>query len=168
MCLYIDKLHYNSAEKKYISKKAACDLKVAKLLYHIAEVRIDPININDLNQGFKQTEQIGYYTPIMNIKINFPNGKCIQKANGNGAHLEKRITDCVQLGIHSLKFDTIFKSNYAKLEANNIYLHYAIIPKGTNYFIGDKGDVVSENLLVFETNKDFENYCENNEVKSLA
>lgn len=36
--------------------------------------------------------------------------------------------------------------------------HYAIIPKGAKYYIGNKGDVVTTTLIIFETEKDYENY----------
>ncbi len=36
--------------------------------------------------------------------------------------------------------------------------HYAIIPKGAKYYIGDKGDVVATTVIIFETEKDYENY----------
>ena len=47
-------------------------------------------------------------------------------------------------------------------------LHKCIIPKGTNYFVGRNGDVVSEKLLIFEKDCDFLEYLKNGtEVKSV-
>lgn len=39
--------------------------------------------------------------------------------------------------------------------------HYAIIPKGSRFYIGEDGDIVSSNLIVFEMQKDYNKFVRN-------
>ena len=81
MCLSISYLHFDYKEKKYIPRTADNDLLVEKLL----------------NREEKKKKVSGeeffypvYTTPYQRVGIKFKNGQCLQKANGNGAHLNKR------------------------------------------------------------------------------
>ena len=48
-----------------------------------------------------------------------------------------------------------------------IEIFYAIIPKGSRYFIGVAGDIVSNNMRIFKTNEVYNKYAETHKVKSL-
>ena len=43
-------------------------------------------------------------------------------------------------------------------------IHYAIIPKGSRYFIGVVGDIVSNNLIVFENKEVYKKYKSTHKV----
>ena len=47
-------------------------------------------------------------------------------------------------------------------------LHYAIIPKGTMFYIGKCYDVVSHKLVVFETIKDYSDYKASKNYKTIT
>jgi len=42
--------------------------------------------------------------------------------------------------------------------------HWAIIPKGTKYYIGDEGDIVAEKMVIFENDPAFIKYIKKNGV----
>lgn len=147
MCLSISWSHYDYSTKKYIAETAKCDLEVNKALVSVIEYK----KVNG-----EEVKYNAYSTPFQGTEVKFKDGKYLQKASGNGAHLTKRVHWAVNQGIHSVVKKTHFK----------LFWHHAVIPKGTNFFLGENDDVVSEKLLVFETDKDYEDYCKNNEVKT--
>ena len=55
-------------------------------------------------------------------------------------------------GIHAYKYSSKYNGRYDTDQ------HYAIIPKGTKFYIGTYQDVVSNELIVFEKLKDYSNY----------
>lgn len=152
MCLTINGLHYNAFEDKYIPMTAEFDLEVSKALTGVKHYKY----VNGCQIEFEI-----YETPFQFVQVKFKNGQLLQKASGNGAHLGKRKSWEVNQGIHSVTCRTRYEFS------NNHFIkwHYAVIPKGTNFFIGDFDDVVSERLLVFETKEYYEEYCKNNNVK---
>lgn len=154
MCLTINVLHYDAFENKYIPMKAEFDLEVSKALTEVKHYKY----VNGSQIEFKI-----YETPFQFIQVQFKDGQLLQKASGNGAHLGKRTSWEVNQGIHSVTC----MNKYEFSKNHNVFIkwHYAVIPKGTNFFIGDYDDVVSERLLVFETKECYEEYCKNNNVK---
>lgn len=151
MCLSISWSHYDHFTKKYIAETAKCDLEVSKAL--VSLIGYKKVNGEKIKYN-------AYSTPFQGVEVKFKDGKCLQKASGNGAHLTKRAHWAVNQGIHSVLKKTHFRS------FSNSKWYHAVIPKGTNFFLGEYDDVVSEKLLVFETDKDYEDYCKNNEVKT--
>ena len=98
-----------------------------------------------------------YRTPFRGFPITFVNGIC----NIND-FLEKSNSAVVNLGLHSYYREekcTFFCAYYAY---NRIIKHLAIIPKGSEYFIGLDNEIVSNNLIIFETYDDFEKYSKQN------
>ena len=108
-----------------------------------------------------------YCTPYQYFPVYFEEGKCVLKVKHftyrnviNSNYIVNEIR--VEGGIHS------FYKEWAALRVVNDFhekdgtdKHYAIIPKGANYYIGVEGDVVSTELIVFETKKDYNNYVKN-------
>lgn len=155
MCLSINSLHYDTFEEKYIPKTAECDLEVYKALMTADGWKY---------VGGKLVDHISYYTPFQGVEVKFKDGQCLKKANGNGAHLGKRINWEINQGIHSM----LSRTHYVFSKGSRTKWFHAVIPKGTNYFIGTKDDVVSEKLLIFESDKDYENYCKENSIGQIA
>lgn len=146
MCLKINSVHLDYLDFKYKSFTARTDLEVIKVL-------------NEYSYGF--------YTPYMNKQISFKDGKYLMKAGGNGAHLITRKSHSVNQGVHSY-YDYNKSGDKGYFALYNCKKHKSVIPKGTNYFVGEDGDVVSEKLLVFKTDEDFFKYCEEgNQVRLL-
>ena len=44
---------------------------------------------------------------------------------------------------------------------NGTSMHYAVIPKGSNFYIGNNDDVVSSNLIVYREKRCFDRYYPN-------
>ena len=42
--------------------------------------------------------------------------------------------------------------------------HYAIIPKGTKFYIGDSGDIVSQKLIIFKNQNAYKQYLKENKI----
>lgn len=97
-----------------------------------------------------------YYTPFQNVNIFFDNGECVMEKIPN--IVPKRVDGHREIGkgLHSF---------YKKRPANTLItyfpqtkIYYAIIPKGSEYYIGTNGEIVSNNLMVFETKEDYQKY----------
>ena len=94
-----------------------------------------------------------YYTPFISKGINFDNeyGMFFYKTTKFSIDRDDQHHYDVLRGIHScIDFDTAnCISGYFKIfGVSNI--HYAIIPKGSKFYIGSDCDIVSSNLVVFE------------------
>ena len=101
-----------------------------------------------------------YHTPFMGTPINF----CDEGDNMyfyKATRLQKNEYDsdyCISKGIHSF-FDKPTAINEVNAYDERIYrmsMHYAVIPKGSKFFIGSDGDIVSTNLVVFKRKKDYD------------
>ena len=94
-----------------------------------------------------------YYTPFISKGINFDNeyGMFFYKTTKFSIDRDDQHHYDVLRGIHScIDFDKAnCISGYFKIfGVSNI--HYAIIPKGSKFYIGSDCDIVSSNLVVFE------------------
>ena len=94
-----------------------------------------------------------YYTPFISKGINFDNeyGMFFYKTTKFSIDRDDQRHYDVLRGIHScIDFDKAnCISGYFKIfGVSNI--HYAIIPKGSKFYIGSDCDIVSSNLVVFE------------------
>ena len=97
------------------------------------------------------------YTPFYGFRITFVNGIC-----NIGNFLEKNTSVIVSYGLHSYykEEECIHLCNY--YADRGTIKHLAIIPKGSEYFIGLDNQIVSNNLIIFETYDDFEKYSKQN------
>lgn len=108
-----------------------------------------------------------YCTPFRYFPVYFEKGKCVLNVKHFTYRKYRKVINSnyivnefrVEGGIHSFRNEwgalKLVKDFHEKDGTNK---HYAIIPKGANYYIGDKGDVVSTELIVFETKKDYKEY----------
>lgn len=110
---------------------------------------------------YKMLEAKGknYRTPYMNKAVNFDDeyGMFFYKTTRfsiDRTYFYKKYHYDVSRGIHS--FFDFDKANCAKDYHTNFGLnittniHYAIIPKGSKFYIGSNYDIASSNLVVFE------------------
>ena len=68
-------------------------------------------------------------------------------------------------GIHAYLIKNLAQSvvdNFVNTCKTKIF--YAIIPKGSKYFIGMDRDIVANNMTIFKTKKSFNEFCKNNDV----
>jgi hypothetical protein len=98
-----------------------------------------------------------YHTPYMGTPINF----CDEGDNMYFYKATRLQKDSIYIskGIHS------FSDKKTAIDEVNMYnegslyrmsMHYAVIPKGSKFFIGSDGDIVSTNLVVFKRKKDYD------------
>ena len=102
-----------------------------------------------------------YYTPFILKSINFDDeyGMFFYKTTRfsfDKEYLSKRnYKHLVARGIHS--FANLDRADYDKIyfeilsgSTTTTHIHYAIIPKGSKFYIGNDCDIASSNLVVFE------------------
>ena len=102
-----------------------------------------------------------YRTPYMNKAVNFDDeyGMFFYKTTRFGIDrvflYTQKYEYLVARGIHS--YIDLAKANYNKDWIQDCCclnaianIHYAIIPKGSKFYIGAEGDIASSNLVVFE------------------
>lgn len=85
-----------------------------------------------------------YITPVMETPVHFSNGICKMHVRW----FSKDSAGYINKGIHSYRTGCFSIKN-----------HLAIIPKGTLYYVGSNNDIVSLNLIVFESYSNYKDYC---------
>ena len=141
MCLIISKFYHkednNRNVKCFVAKE---DILVYKCL--------------DCNDG-------EYCTPFQYMPIVFTKGKYVynkvKMSQKIGCGIRKNAL--VSQGIHSYGAkDKAIKVAKDFRKSNGTYMHYAVIPKGSNFYIGDNADVVSNNLIVYREKRCFDRH----------
>ena len=99
-----------------------------------------------------------YYTPFQYMPIVFTKGKyAYNKVNMPKSKCEWN--DTIGVGIHAYSTKNaaiaLSKSYYW---GNGTSMHYAVIPKGSNFYIGNNGDIVSNNLIVYREKRCFDRH----------
>lgn len=79
-------------------------------------------------------------------KVNIPKSKCYWN-------------DTIGVGIHAYR--TRGKAIKAAKEYYYTNMHYAVIPKGSNFYIGNNDDIVSNNLIVYREKRCFDRHYPN-------
>ena len=92
-------------------------------------------------------------TPYQFFPINFIDGKCVLDGN-----LECKPDEWVYVGFHSYVDEKQANMDCIEFPLTKMTKHWGIIPKGSKYFLGNDGDVVSNKLIIFETRKHFREY----------
>ena len=85
-----------------------------------------------------------YKTPFIRSIIRFKDGVCIQQCDKFGISCSEDDVNRWYIfeGIHSIAYDFPFDSAYCS--------KIAIIPKGTEFYIGKSDDLVSLKLIIFK------------------
>ena len=106
-----------------------------------------------------------FRTPFQYMPITFKRGKYIYtKVNMKKKAFYNEMSEgaYVESGIHAyrtmIRALAVSKSFY---DYNGTYMHYAVIPKGSNFYIGKNDDIVSNNLIVYRDKKYFDKDYEN-------
>ena len=109
------------------------------------------------------TDGVHYYTPFILKSINFDDeyGMFFYKTTKFSIDRDDQHHYDVLRGIHScIDFDKAnCISGYFKIFGVST-IHYAIIPKGSKFYIGSDCDIVSSNLVVFENEAKYNEYKE--------
>lgn len=102
-----------------------------------------------------------YCTPFQYMPIVFTKGKYVyDEANmDESVYCQKGASAGVGVGIHAYGTKAIALVTCRDFHSSNgTSMHYAIIPKGSNFYIGIDEDVVSNNLIVYRAKKTFDKY----------
>ena len=108
----------------------------------------------------------GYFTPYVGKEIKFSNGIATQSYRRFTWGDNKKTS--IARGIHS--FSEEFEASRVAMQFHhscNTKKFYAVIPKGSHIFIGIEGDIVSDKLLIFESDMDFRYYKIKHDVISV-
>jgi len=144
MCLRISNIHKEKNNKPFIAKK---DIIVFKALDHY-----------DLFNGKKTI-----CTPYQFYPIDFIDGKCVMKSD---LYTESD-SRFVNIGVHSFTKEEKAEKTCAGFPETKMTKHWAIIPKGSKYYIGVDNDIVSNNLIIFRTREDFRKYKKEHECSRI-
>ena len=143
MCLVIDQHIHDKKLKNSDSTKflvAKSDIVCYK--------RLDP-RISDPHS---------YTTPYQDVIVDFSHGVGEIRSSKYGWYVPFSISfaDChwnIHEGVHSyVEFYDIYSS------LGGQFMFTAVIPKGSKYYFGRWGDIVSEKLIIFENSTAFYNY----------
>ena len=133
MCLIKSLIHKNNWHKPFIAKN---NIIVYKAL------------------DTKDDGNMHICTPYMNFPIIFDNGKCVMK--------EPRMDiygDLVENGIHSYTTEQRCKETCDDFfQCTGTRRFWAVIPKGSEFFVGIDDDIVSNKLIIFKTREEFRKY----------
>ena len=133
MCLIKSIIHKNNYSKPFIAEK---DIIVYKALDHCDTFGNKCI-----------------CTPYMYYPIVFVNGKCIISSV-----LLTNSKPYVDFGVHAFVNEEKIKSTCDFFPETKMTKHWAIIPKGSEYYLGQEEDIVTNELIVFKTREEFRKY----------
>ena len=106
-----------------------------------------------------------YCTPFQYMPIMFTKGKYVY----NKVNMKESVAccanekfACIYSGIHaySAKVKAIMVAKDFH-KTNGTSMHYAVIPKGSNFYIGNNDDIVSNNLIVYRDKRCFDRHYPN-------
>ena len=105
-----------------------------------------------------------YCTPFQYMPIVFTKGKYVynkvKMSQKIGCGIRKNAL--VSEGIHAYSTrDKAIKVAKDFRKSNGTYMHYAVIPKGSNFYVGQCDDIVSNNLIVYREKRCFDRYYPN-------
>ena len=103
-----------------------------------------------------------YCTPFQYMPIMFTKGKYVyNKVNMDESAVcsENEKFACIYSGIHaySAKVKAIMVAKDFH-KTNGTSMHYAVIPKGSNFYIGVYDNIVSNNLIVYRDKRCFDRH----------
>ena len=152
MCLTINRaIHALTKYGEFKAFTAKTDIAVDKLLEENGAV-ID-----------------GLSTPYQYLPIKFRKGRVTLEARGFAS-----VTTAaeVAIGIHAFcsRKATEHELDYARSYGWVFKKFFAVIPAGSKFFVGREidGDIVSNKLIIFESEDAYEEYCENHEVERFS
>ena len=102
-----------------------------------------------------------YSTPFQYMPIVFTKGKYVynkvKMSQKIGCGIRKNAL--VSEGIHAyITKDKAIKVAKDFRKSNGTYMHYAVIPKGSNFYVGQSDDIVSNNLIVYREKRCFDRH----------
>lgn len=141
MCLIVSIEHHPDLKPK----TAKTDLRVYKILTQVSGC---------------------WFTPYQSVRLKFNLQNKIRYKSTIDAPLSHSsgLSYCARIsrGIHSF-YSYVFAIN-EKRWCGPGTVFYAVIPKGSKYYIGVEGDIVSSQLIIFRNKETFEKYSSKHKV----
>ena len=78
-----------------------------------------------------------------------------------------KLEEYVDVGVHAFTSEERINIRCNMFPETKMTKHWAVIPKGSKYFIGDLDDIVSNKLIIFRTREDFRKYKREHECSKL-
>ena len=103
-----------------------------------------------------------YCTPFQYMPIVFTKGKYVYNKVNMGEsvrYCKKDEGAYVYSGIHAyITKDKAIKVAKEFNNTNGTSMHYAVIPKGSNFYVGQSDDIASNNLIVYREKRCFDRH----------
>ena len=102
-----------------------------------------------------------YSTPFQYMPIVFTKGKYVYNKVKMSQKIGCRIREnaLVSKGIHAYSTrGKAIKTSKSFYGDKGTSMHYAVIPKGSNFYIGNNDDIVSNNLIVYREKRCFDRH----------
>ena len=102
-------------------------------------------------------------TPFMYLPIVFDNGKCVMNEPNMDIYGE-----FARKGIHAYTTEERCKKTcHFFNKGTGTKKFWAVIPKGSKYFVGKDDDIISDNLIIFKNREEFRKYKKENKCVNL-
>ncbi len=102
-------------------------------------------------------------TPYMYRPIVFFEGKCVM----HEPNMEI-CGNCIDKGLHAYTTEKRCKITCDMFhDETGTRKFWAVIPKGSKFFVGNEDDIVSDNLIIFKTREEFRKYKKENKCVNL-
>ena len=143
MCLEKSNIHNKNLDKPFIAQN---DIVVYKALD------------TKTYDGIKNV-----CTPYMYRPIVFFEGKCVM----HEPNMEI-CGNCIDKGLHAYTTEKRCKITCDMFhDETGTRKFWAVIPKGSKFFVGNEDDIVSDNLIIFKTREEFRKYKKENKCVNL-
>lgn len=105
------------------------------------------------------SEETGHYcTPFQYRGVYFENGSVCMTSD---IVLDKNRN--VNIGLHA--YFTIDAAKFVVRMFDETDVYFAVIPKGSKFYLGTENDIVSNNLIIFKTEYYYRKYCKENGLR---
>lgn len=102
-------------------------------------------------------------TPYRYLPIVFFDGKCVMNESNMDIYGE-----FINKGIHAYTTEERCKITCNMFhDETGTKKFWAVIPKGSRFFVGNGDDIVSDNLIIFKTREEFRKYKKDNKCVNL-
>ena len=115
-----------------------------------------------------------YCTPFQYMPVTFNKGMKVIGSDGRALTIQKEYQEryggkvkVINYGVHAYTTRNEAEWTASQFPNSGTKMHYAVIPKGCPYYIGLQFDIVTTELIVFKTKKDFDKYAEGKNIKEI-
>ena len=116
-----------------------------------------------------------YCTPFQYVPIDFNKGIEVIEGGNKSLTIEKEWDFIIKKNIRVINHGVHAYTTKAEAldtarhfhKTSGTEMHYAVIPKGTAYYVGLNFEVVAEKMIVFRSKRNYDKYAEGKEIKEI-